>query len=138
MCSVFRGIPRYISFPLSLVPAFMSRSLTVPASVYILSGMLSRVPVSLRLFSRHLSIYLAGCYPAFRFFSVCLPAFSSSCSRDFSSALSSSRTSPQIAPVPLSVPACPPIFAGISARSALLCTLGSSTRLLTISLSDSL
>ena len=48
MCSVPRGIPRYISFPLSLVPAFMSRSLTVPASVYILSGMLSRVPVSLR------------------------------------------------------------------------------------------
>ena len=60
MCSVFRGIPRYISFPLSLVPAFMSRSLTVPASVYILSGMLSRVPVSLRLFSRVFFVLFAG------------------------------------------------------------------------------
>ena len=60
MCSVFRGIPRYISFPLSLVPAFMSRSLTVPASVYILSGMLSRVPVFLRLFARVFFVLFAG------------------------------------------------------------------------------
>ena len=76
---------------------------------------------------RHLSIYLAGCYPA----------FSSSCSRDFSSPLSSVRTSPRIAPVPPSVPACPPISAGISARSVLPCTPGSSTRLLVVFLSGS-
>lgn len=50
---------------------------------------------------------------------------------------SSVRTSPRIAPVPLSVPACPPISADISARSALPCTLGSSTRLLVVSLSGS-
>ena len=57
-------------------------------------------------------------YSAVYIFSfVCYPAFSSSCSRDFSSALSSFRISPRIAPVLPSEPVCPPISAGISARS---------------------
>ena len=96
----------------------------MPASVYILSGMLSRVPVSLRLFSRHLSIYLAGCYPA----------FSSSCSRDFSSALSSSHISLQTSRVPLYVPGCLPISSGSVAQSVPLGTFGNNTRLFSIAL----
>ena len=83
-----------------------------------------RPDISCRLSFWHLFISLAGCYPA----------FSSSCSRDFSSALSSVRTSPRIAHVPLYVPACLPISSGSVAQSVPRGTFGNNTRLFSIAL----
>ena len=83
-----------------------------------------RPDISCRLSFGHLFISLAGCYPA----------FSSSCSRDFSSALSSVRTSPRIAHVPLYVRAYPPISSGSVAQSVPRGTFGNNTRLFSIAL----
>ena len=104
LCSVPRGIPRFFFL---LFPGIQCR---------------------------HLFIFLAGCYPAFRCLFVCFPAFSSTCSRDFSSALSSSHTSLQTSHVPLYVPGCLPISSGSVAQSVPLGTFGNNTRLFSIAL----